>query len=198
MLEHHHVGLGGLFLPSVLSPPTQQTSHRPWRAPAGAGGGSPWERPSEEKPTSLPIASVRTKLPSERRKYVLSALAKPWHRGEADFDPTRASTAAWGRDQPRVPLPEQLPLPAPTAGPAPAGGVAPGIPVLTVVALSLSRVPGAGREQQQRSVGMRYPPACAAGGVPAPGQGDTRGISSSHTETGREGPLTAGPGRPGS
>lgn len=69
---------------------------------------------------------------------MLSALAKPWHRGEADFDPTRASTAARGRDQPRVPLPEQLPLPAPTPRPVPAQGVAPGIPVLTVVAVSLS------------------------------------------------------------
>lgn len=66
---------------------------------------------------------------------MLSALAKPWHRGEADFDPSRASTAAWGRDQPRVPLPEQLPR---SARPAPAGGVAPGIPVLRVVAVSLS------------------------------------------------------------
>lgn len=105
---------------------------------------------------------------------MLSALAKPWHRGEADFDPTRASTAAWGSDQPRVPLPKQPPLPAPTPRPAPAEGVAPGIPVLTVVAVSLSRVPGAGCEQQ-RSVGMRYPPACAAGGVPAPGRAGGEG-----------------------
>lgn len=61
LLEHHQEGLGGLFLPSVLSPPTQQTSHQSWPAPAGAGGGSPQERHSEEKPTSLPIASVKDK-----------------------------------------------------------------------------------------------------------------------------------------
>lgn len=68
VLEHPHEGLGGLFLPSVLSPPTQQTSHRSWRAPAGAGGGSPRERHLEEKPTSLPIASVRDKTTFRKKK----------------------------------------------------------------------------------------------------------------------------------
>lgn len=76
VLEHRHEGLGGLFLPSVLSPPTQKTSHPSWQAPAGPGGGSPCERHLEEKPTSLPIASVRDKTTFGKEKISVECSGK--------------------------------------------------------------------------------------------------------------------------
>ena len=193
-------------------PPAWQTSHRSRRAPARAGRGSPRERDSEKKPASLPVPSVRDKTTFRKEEISVERSGQPpaqRRSEEALLTLLLRGQAQWprGRDQPHVPLPERAPLPVLTsmACPAPRGA---------------AREPRPCGDGSGRVLGARCWPRAATkhwnevaplplpreeSPLPAerPGwRGDTRGVSSSPTETGRGRgaacrPVTAGMGHPG-